>query len=144
MTWLESFGMLIGRLFIAAYFFLSGTSKLSSFNESLLLYEKHFIPYPAFFLYLTAAFLILGAFMVLFGYRTRIGALLLLLGLLPTAFIFHNFWSQEGDALIFRAVFFFKDIAISGGLLYVLSRGAGLCSIDAIRKKQKVQKGLEG
>lgn len=144
MTWLESFGMLIGRLFIASYFFLAGASKLSSFSESLTLYEKHSIPYPAFFLYLSAALLIFGAIMVLIGYRTRIGALFLILALLPTTFIFHNFWSQEGDALIFRAVFFFKDIAISGGLLYILSRGAGLCSLDAVRKRRSAKAGLEG
>ncbi|CRX37838.1 DoxX family protein [Estrella lausannensis] len=144
MTWLESFGMLIGRLFIASYFLLAGTSKLSSFKESLLLYEKHSIPYPALFLNLSAALLIMGAIGVLVGYRTRISALFLILALLPTTFIFHNFWSQEGDALIFSAVFFFKDIAITGGLLYVLSRGAGLCSIDAIRKRRIAKAGLEG
>lgn len=144
MTWLESLGMLIGRLCIASYFLLSGVSKISSFSDSLQIYEKHLIPYPGVVLYLTAALLLAGALMVLIGYRTRIGALFLLIALLPTTFIFHNFWSQEGDALIFRAVFFFKDIAISGGLLYVVSRGAGLCSLDAVRKSRKAKTGLEG
>lgn len=140
MTWVESFGMLLGRILIASYFLISGVTKIASFESSLFVYQRQDVPYPVMFLYVSTLLLIIGAFFVMLGYRTRIGALLLMLALLPTTFYFHNFWSHQEDDLFFQAVFFFKDIAIIGGLLYVISRGAGLCSVDALRSHRKAEK----
>ena len=140
MTWLESFGMLLGRILIASYFLVSGVTKVSSFESSLLLYQQQGVPYAALVLYLSTILLIFGSVFVLLGYRTRVGALFLITALLPITFVFHNFWEYQDDDLIFQAAFFFKDIAIVGGLLYVLSRGGGLCSIDALRKFKKSKK----
>lgn len=140
MTWLESFGMLLGRILIASYFLISGVTKVASFESSLALYQQQDIPYPTLILYVSTLLLIFGGIFVLLGYKTRLGAFLLILALLPATFLFHNFWDHQGDDLVFEAVFFFKDVAIVGGLLYVLSRGGGLCSVDALRKLKKTKK----
>lgn len=139
MTWIESFGMLLGRILMASYFLISGVTKVSNFETSLALYQQQEIPYPGILLYFSTLLLFIGGVLVLIGYRTRLGALILIAALLPTTFVFHNFWSQDKNFLDFGTLFFFKDIAIAGGLLYVISRGAGLCSVDAIRKRRKAK-----
>jgi len=117
MTWIESFGMLLGRILIASYFMISGVAKMAHCEVSLSLYQEY--PYPMMFLYASTLFLILGSFSVFLGYKTRLGGFLLLLAVLPTV-----------DVLV-------RDFAIIGGLLFVISRGGGLCSFDAMSRSRK-------
>jgi len=64
---------------------------------------------------------------VLLGYKTRIGALMLIVFTLVTAFGFHPFW-VEGEYTTFM-----KELAMIGGLLIVASVGQGALSLDAAK-----------
>lgn len=139
MTWIESFGMLLGRLLMASYFLISSITKVSNFESTLAVYQQLDVPYPSLFLYFSTLLLIIGAIFIAFGYRTRLGAFILILALMPATYMFHHFWTQEGDALLQSFDIFFKDVAIVGGLLYIISRGPGLCSVDALRKRKKIK-----
>jgi len=92
-------------------------------------------------MYSSAVFEVLLSFLLIVGYWTRISALLLFLYLIPVSVIFHNFWdiSDVADRTL-QSYLFWKNVAVMGGLLYVLGAGAGKISLDACCcKKVKVE-----
>lgn len=80
-----------------------------------------------FFLYAAILLLLLGGFMILLGYRMRLGAVLLLIYWVPLTFIVHDFWSEVNDSEEYRlqSLFFMKNMAIMGGLLLAATHVSG-------------------
>jgi putative oxidoreductase len=76
---------------------------------------------------LTAAILlqIIGGLSVLLGYEARVGALLLIVFIIPSAIKMHDFWNSQGDEKMTQKTLFMKDMAVLGGLLVFLVTGAG-------------------
>ena len=72
-----------------------------------------------------------GGLSLLLGFRARLGALALVLFLVPTTLIFHNFWAYQGPEAQNQMIHFMKNLALMGGLLVVVGLGAGPCSFDA-------------
>lgn len=113
-----------------------------SWNQDLLLYGA-------------IVLLVLGGLMVLSGYRSNLGAFLLLLYWLPVTFIVHDFWNVpfeckmqitcpelelEGQEVYrrFQAILFMKNLAIVGGLLMIWVNGSGRFSIKRLFATTKV------
>jgi putative oxidoreductase len=76
---------------------------------------------------------ILGGLAVLAGFYSRFTAWILFLYLIPTTFLFHNFWAFQGADRIDPLIHFEKNLAIMGGLLLLAAFGAGPYSIDSSR-----------
>lgn len=68
---------------------------------------------------------IAGGFLVCLSLRVRLGALILLLQLVPSTAIYHHFWFLEGPAMARVLVLFLKNISIIGGLLLIIAAGQG-------------------
>ena len=68
-------------------------------------------------------FEIVGGLLVLFGIKMRLGAILLILALIPATLLFHNFWMLEGEKAQLQVIMFLKNLSILGGLMIVLSIG---------------------
>lgn len=138
---LRSLFTLIARWCIAAIFIFSGASKLIFFDQThAYMASKGFTAIP---LFLFGAVLLefVGGLSLILGYKTRFGATILLLFLIPTTAIFHDFWNVEGADRALQQLMFLKNLAIFGGLLYILCDGAGSFSIDSCcRTKQPEQK----
>lgn len=66
-----------------------------------------------------------GSLSLLLGYQVKIGALLLIIFLIPATLMFHNFLA-DGEQL--NA--FLKNVGLIGGLLMVIYTGAGAVSLD--------------
>jgi putative oxidoreductase len=94
------------------------------------------LPAAGVAIWLAAAVEILGGLSILLGFQARIGAWALFLFLIPTSFVFHNFWAMQGLEKMDNQAHFFKNVAIMGGLLFVATFGAGAYSIDAARLKR--------
>ncbi|MGL6136758.1 MAG: DoxX family membrane protein, partial [Planktothrix sp.] len=73
----------------------------------------------------TIVFQILGGLSLVLGYKTRLGAWLLILFLIPATVIFHNFWDIPSEKIDFL-----KNLSIMGGLLMITYFGAGPVSVD--------------
>lgn len=132
MRWSKSAALLIGRLCMCVIFLLSGITKFVNFNEvSQVLTAKGLTMVP-FFLSVAALIEILGGLSLLFGYKTRIWACILLLYLIPVTGIFHNFWDAEAAQKQAQLIEFLKNLTIFGGLWYVLGAGPGRFSLDAL------------
>jgi putative oxidoreductase len=70
-------------------------------------------------------FEIVGGLLVFFGLFARLGALLLIIFLIPTTLVFHHFWQIQGGDRDVQMVNFMKNVSILGGLLFLLALGKG-------------------
>ncbi len=82
--------------------------------------------------------LLLGGILVLIGYRSSFGAILLLLYWIPVTFIAHSFWNDPVELRRLESIQFMKNIAIIGGMLIVLVNGSGNFSVKRLFATTKV------
>lgn len=125
-----NFCLFVGRICISIIFLLAASDKLLDYSGTAsYMASKGFTMIP-FFLYGAALVELVGGLSILLGYKSRIGAILLLLYLIPVSYLFHDFWNAEAAARGIQQAMFFKNLAIFGGLLYVLGSGPGAISFD--------------
>jgi putative oxidoreductase len=117
---------LAGRVFLSAIFILSGISKLAAPVATIGYIQSAGLPFAPVGFAIAATIEILGGVALIVGYRTRVVAMVLAAFTAAAALAFH---SRFGDHNQF--VHFFKNIAMTGGLLQVVAFGAGSFSIDA-------------
>ncbi|HMR44241.1 MAG TPA: DoxX family protein [Saprospiraceae bacterium] len=130
---------LIGRIFLSFIFLFEAYDSMRYFKETLLKMAEYGITWqPKFLLVGAIIALIMGGLMVLLGYRSSFGALLILLYWVPVTFIVHSFWNDPPDQLRMQSILFMKNIAITGGLLVVLVNGSQRFSIRRLFATTKV------
>jgi len=86
---------------------------------------------PVVIAYLVAAIDLFGGLCVLVGYKARWASIVLLIFVILTLFVAHNFWVMEGATRTANQVNFYKNLAIMGGLLLIFAHGPGRYSLDA-------------
>ena len=126
---------LLGRFCLALIFFVSAAGKASDLSGTAAYMASKGVPSAGLLLWGALACEIVGALSLLLGFRARFGALLLLIFLIPTTLIFHNFWSVAGADRTAQMLQFLKNTAIAGGLLLVSAYGSGPVSLDARRRR---------
>ena len=121
---------LIGRIFLSAIFIFEAIDTILYEEKTRQTMSLYGLDWNQDFLMNGAVILlVLGGLMVLFGYRTTLGAALLLLYWAPVTFIVHDFWNAPKAELRIQSIFFMKNIAIIGGLLMLAGKGSGRYSI---------------
>jgi putative oxidoreductase len=124
---------LIGRILLSSVFIIAGFGKIGGFAmEEGFVASKH-LPLPAVALGIATIIELVGGLAILAGFYTRFTAWIVFLYMIPTTFIFHNFWALQGADRLNTTLHFEKNIAIMGGLLILAAFGAGSLSIDAAR-----------
>lgn len=133
---------LLGRLFLSFIFFYEAYDSILYFKHTKEIMTSYGLTWRQdLLLYGAIVFLILGAAMLLTGYRAKLGAFLLLLYWLPVTFIVHAFWNDPpGDLRRMEAIFFMKNIAITGGLMMVFANGVGKYSVKRLFATFRVPK----
>jgi len=130
---------LIGRILISIIFFYEAYDSLFYFKETRDTMTDYGLVWNQDLLIIASIiFLILGGLMLLLGYRSGLGAVLLLLYWIPVTFILHSFWNDPPELKRMSAVFFMKNLAIIGGLLLVYVNGSGRYSIRRLFATTKV------
>jgi putative oxidoreductase len=77
---------------------------------------------------------LVGGVSILLGYRTRIGAALIVLFLVPVTFMMHKFWAVPDPMMAqMQMIMFMKNIALTGASLLLVYYGGGPISLDARR-----------
>lgn len=123
----------IGRVLLSLIFLLSGFSKITGWDQTAAYMASKGMFAVPFFLTAAIVFEIAGGLSVLLGFKARLGAAALVVFLIPTTLIFHNFWAYEGMERQMQMIMFLKNLSIMGGLLVVVGQGAGACSLDRRR-----------
>ncbi len=123
---------LAGRILLSAIFIFSGIGKLAAFHMYTGYVSAH-LPMPSVAIGIAIAIELLGGLAILTGFHARLAAWIVFLFLIPTTFLFHNFWVMDGMARMDNQAHFMKNVAVMGGLLLLAANGAGGASIDASR-----------
>ncbi len=124
---------LAGRLLLVALFLPAGIGKLTGFAGTVGYISSVGLPLPSVAAALAAVVEIGGALALLFGFGTRIAALALAGFTLVASFFFHAYWAVPADQAFMQQLLFFKNIAVTGGLLVLAAHGAAGWSMDARR-----------
>ncbi|HCT79994.1 MAG TPA: DoxX family protein [Micromonosporaceae bacterium] len=118
--------VLVGRILFAFLFLGSAYGHFAQRNNMAQYAGAKGVPLPMPSVLGGGVLLLLGGLSVLFGVWADLGALLLVLFLVPTAVMMHAFWKEtEPQARMMEMVQFNKDIGLAGAALILL----GLFSI---------------
>lgn len=124
---------LVGRLLLALLFVPAGFSKIGGFAGTVGYITSAGLPAPTIAAIVAIIVEVVGGLALVFGLGTRLAALALALFTVATAFGFHAYWAVPADQQFMQQLLFFKNIAITGGLLVLAAFGAGAWSVDGKR-----------
>ena len=113
---------LIGRILFGGFFFVSGISHFKNAQGMSGYAASKHVPSPKAAIYVSGALLVLGGAGVVFGIAPQWSLLCLVLFLVPTTFIMHQFW-KETDPMrrMPERINFMKNIALLGAVLMMFS-----------------------
>jgi putative oxidoreductase len=125
--------LVVARILLALMFVLAGIEKLTSPADTAGWIAGAGLPLPKV-LTIASGLLEVGASALLvIGWQARWAALALAAFTLLVTLLFHNFWALTGEAQMTNLLFFTKNVAVIGGLLFVFVFGPGSASLDARR-----------
>ncbi len=127
---LDDSAVLIARILMPILFIVAGFGKMGGGYAGTQQYMEA-MGVPGFLLPLTILLEFGGGLAILFGFLTRSVALITLVFVLITAFIFHSDFSQAGNQINFM-----KNLSITGGYLLLAVQGPGYFSIDRLLNKK--------
>ena len=113
---------LLGRILFVVLFLGSGYGHLAQ-TEALAGYAaSKGVPAAKLATQVTGVMLIVGASLMLLGIWADLGALLLVVFLLPTAFLMHAFWKEtDPQAKQIEMIQFQKDLGLAGAALLIFA-----------------------
>lgn len=112
--------VLIARLLFSAIFIMSGIGHLTQTDSMAQYAAAKGVPAPRVAVLLTGLMLIAGGLSVLLGLYVSIGAMLLVVFLLPAAVLMHNFWTlDDPQARQNDQIHFMKDLGLAGAALLI-------------------------
>ena len=118
---------LIGRILISALFLNSAYNKLFSIDGTMSWMEGYGV--PGFLIFPVIALEVILPLFVIIGYNARISAALLSFFCIATAFLFHLDFADQ-----MQKIQFLKNIALSGGFLFIVANGTKDWSVDREKK----------
>jgi putative oxidoreductase len=127
---MQPLGLLVGRLLLAYIFLLSGFAKIGKFAGTAAYMASKGLPVSEVLLIATIIIEVGGALMLVLGWKARWAALAIFLWLIPVTLIFHGYWAVEPEHMRTQMIQFNKNLAIMGGMLYVMVTGSGRYSLD--------------
>lgn len=111
----------LGRLIFGAYFLYSGIMHFKN-EKSMVGYAKSKgVPSPRIAILVTGIMMIVGGAGIFLNAYVSQSAVLLLIFLVPTTFMMHNFWKGDNEAQKKSDInAFLKNLALIGALLMLL------------------------
>ena len=116
---------LVARVLMAYIFIVAGWGKVTAYQATAGYMESMGV--PAALLPMTILVELGGGLALLFGFQARFAALGLAVFSLITAFLFHG-GAEDG-------INFMKNLAMTGGLFFLMLHGAGKFSLDHVIEK---------
>jgi uncharacterized membrane protein YphA (DoxX/SURF4 family) len=113
--------VLIGRILFVVLFLFSALGHLTATDQLAGYAASKGVPFPKPAVLISGLLLLAGGISVLFGIWADLGALFLVIFLLPTAYLMHGFWRESGEARMNEQVQFNKDLALGGASLMLFA-----------------------
>lgn len=121
--------LLAGRILFSLIFLLSSFGHFS--EPSIGFAASKGVPMAAFLVPLSGIIELIGALSIILGYKTRYGAWLIIVFLIPVTVMLHNFWTiTDPMAQQMDMAAFMKNVSMIGAALMIAYFGSGPLSID--------------
>ena len=121
----EKYLLPLARLLMSSLFIWDGLLQLQNPSGTAQYFARVHIPVPDLAIWISIPVHLLGGLALLLGFRARWAAALLALVCVGTALGVHL---PAGDAE--NMIHFYKNLAMTGGFIYVMTYGAGGIGID--------------
>jgi putative oxidoreductase len=127
---MKTYLLLLARVLMSSLFIWDGVLQLRNPLGTTQYFMSVNVPVPEIAVWVSVAIHLLGGVALLLGFKARWAAALLILLCLGTAFGVHL---PIGDQA--NMINFYKNLVMTGGLLYVLAYGAGSMSVDKLTEQ---------
>ena len=116
----------IGQVLFALIFINSGIGHLTKLDAMTGYAKYKKVPAAKLSVLVSGLMILVGGVFVGLGIYADLGALLLAIFLIPTAFLMHNFWKEsDATAQMNETVAFFKDLSLAGAALIIYALVSG-------------------
>jgi len=113
---------LIGRIILGVYYLYSAVHHFMGIKMMSGYAASKGVPAPKLAVGGSGLLLLLGSLSILLGYQPYIGAIMIVVFLVPVAFMMHNFWAvSDPQAKMGERINFMKDIALAASALMFLA-----------------------
>ncbi|MEU1982782.1 DoxX family membrane protein [Nocardia sp. NPDC019395] len=110
--------ILIGRVMFVILFLSSALGHFTQTKAMAGYAQAKGVPMPEMAVRASGALMLLGSLSILLGIWADLGALLLLVMIVPTMIMMHNFWKEtDPEATQAETIQFNKDLALAGALV---------------------------
>ncbi|MEW6454331.1 MAG: DoxX family protein [Pseudomonadota bacterium] len=133
-TW-QDFLLLAARVLIGWIFLSSGFGKLMNISAFAATMPRRGL--PEFLGYIAPFVEFFGGAFLVAGLATRYTALLMLLFMLFATFSSHRYWSYPEAQQANQNSHFWKNVAITGGIVLLFITGAGRYALDAMLGRRR-------
>jgi putative oxidoreductase len=123
----------VARVLLALMFILAGYPKLMNVAGTAGYIASVGLPLPSVLAVAAGVIELVAGIALLIGFQARWAGLVLALFTVVASLLFHNFWAMPAEQAGMQQLMFLKNMAVTGGLLYVFAFGAGAFSVDARR-----------
>ena len=113
---------LIGRIIVGVYYLHAGIRHFTHLNMMAGYAGSKGVPLPKLAVAGSGTLLVIGGLSMLLGFQPLIGVIAIVLFLLPTSFMMHNFWAvQDPMQKMGEMINFTKNMALAGSALMFLA-----------------------
>jgi putative oxidoreductase len=120
-----SWCFLVGRIFLALVFLVSGIHKGIWYQKALVEFREARIPFVSVAVIGTVVLHILAPACLILGIFVRESALALAAFTVLATFIVHDFWNLSGTDRLIKSRVAMAHLAVIGGLLLLAAAGPG-------------------
>jgi putative oxidoreductase len=121
--------VLLGRILFSAIFIAASLGHFS--QDTIAFASDNGVPLAAFIVPIWGIIGFLGGLSILIGFKAKYGAWLLVIFLVPSTFMFHQFWNA-GDVVEMgiQKAMFMKNLSMLGAALIITYFGSGPMSVE--------------
>jgi putative oxidoreductase len=121
---------LVGRICFSAIFILGAPGHFTARYVGFA--AQAGVPAAALLVPLSGVIALVGGLSIALGYQAKLGALLLVVFLIPVTVTMHGFWAVNDPMMgQMQQAMFMKNVSMLGGALLIAYFGAGPLSLDS-------------
>ena len=132
----------VGRLLFSAIFITSGLNHFIQLQALTAYAQSSGVPEPRLAVIASGVAMVLGGLFVLLGFFARLGAAMLAVFLIASAFMVHKFWTMN-DAVMAQnnLIHFMKNLSMAGGAIFIMYFGPGPFSLARPKRAEGLGSG---
>ncbi|OGF57584.1 MAG: DoxX family protein [Candidatus Fraserbacteria bacterium RBG_16_55_9] len=112
---------LIGRIIVGIFYIFNGVNHFQRQGMMVQYAKSQGVPLAELAVPVTGSMLFAGGLSILLGVYPVVGIALIVIFLVPVAFMLHRFWGMDQQTAMMQMPHFLKNIALAGSTLMFLA-----------------------